>query len=54
MDGKEILHGIRIGRHDFHPEEVMEWIDKNVIAYGLNFLRFNVRELINASTEAQK
>lgn len=21
MDGKEILHGIRIGRHDFHPEE---------------------------------
>lgn len=43
MDRNEILHGIRIGRHDFHPEEVMEWIDKNVIAYGLNFMRFSVR-----------
>ena len=43
MNGEEIIHGIRIGRHDFHPEEVIEWIDKNVIAYGLNFLRFSVR-----------
>ena len=43
MDGKEILHGIRIGRHEFNPEEVIDWIDKNVIPYGLNFLRFNVK-----------
>lgn len=43
MNEIEIIHGIRIGRHDFCPEEVMSWIDKNVIAFGLNFLRFNVR-----------
>ena len=43
MYENEILHGIRIGRHEFNPEKVMDWIDKNVIPYGLNFLRFNVK-----------
>lgn len=41
MSEKEILHGVRIGRHGFKPEEVIDWIDKNVISYGLNFMRFN-------------